>query len=278
MYYVEAGAGSPVLLIMGFGGDHTAWAFQMATLSARHRVIAFDNRGAGQTEAPDHPYTTRMMAGDALGLMDALEIARAHVIGVSMGGMIAQELALASPERVCSLHLGCTLARPDAYMLALNATWRDLRIGLGREATLRTLGLWLFAPTTYTEQPELVETVLLNALSNPYPQSLTGFLRQGEAIASHDAWDRLAAIRCPTLVSVAEEDILVPARFSREIAARIPGAELRTIPAAGHGYFMEQPAAFNALSLDFIARSARAAPSRNARERIGDRRGSGGGI
>jgi pimeloyl-ACP methyl ester carboxylesterase len=128
-----------------------------------------------------------------------------------------------------------------------------LRVGLGREATLRTLGLWLFAPTTYAERPELVETLLLNALSNPYSQSLTGFLRQGEAIASHDARERLKAIRCPTLVSVAEDDILVPAR-SREIAARIPGAELRVVSGAGHGYFLEQPDAFNTLSLDSIER------------------------
>lgn len=256
MYYVEAGAGEPVLLIMGFGGDHTAWAFQMGALSARHRVIAFDNRGAGQTEAPDHAYATPMMAADTLGLMDALGIDRAHVIGVSMGGMIAQELALKSPSRVRSLHLGCTLARPDAYMLALNAAWRDMRIGLGRAATLRTLGLWLFAPSTYAERPDLVETLLQNALANPYPQSLTGFLRQGEAIASHDARDRLRAIHCPTLVSVAEDDILVPPRFSREIASRIPGAELRVVPAAGHCYFLEQPEAFNKLSLDFIARSS----------------------
>ena len=256
MYYVEAGTGSPVLLIMGFGGDHTAWAFQMGAFSARHRVIAFDNRGVGQTESPDHPYATRMMAADALGLMDLLGIDRAHVIGVSMGGMIAQELALKSPDRVRSLHLGCTFARPDAYMLALNAAWRDMRIGLGREATLRTLGLWLFAPSTYAERPDLVETLLQTALANPYPQSVTGFLRQGEAVAAHDTRDRLSAIRCPTLVSVAEDDILVPPRFSREIAARIRGAELRLIPAAGHGYFLEQPDAFNALSLDFIARSA----------------------
>jgi pimeloyl-ACP methyl ester carboxylesterase len=170
--------------------------------------------------------------------------------------MIAQELALTHPERVRSLHLGCTLARPDAYMLALNAAWRDMRIGLGREATLRTLALWLFAPATYTERPDLLETLLQNSLANPYPQSLTGFLRQGEAVAAHDARDRLPAIRCPTLVSVAEDDILVPPRFSREIAARIPGAELRVVAAAGHGYFLERPDVFNELSLNFLARSS----------------------
>src|SRR5438093_1193668 len=122
MYYQDVGEGDPLLLIMGFGGDHLAWAFQMADFSKRHRVIAFDNRGVGQTDAPDHAYTTRMMAGDALGLMNALGIDRAHVLGVSMGGMIAQELALASPERVRSLHLACTFGRPRA---STERSWRE---------------------------------------------------------------------------------------------------------------------------------------------------------
>lgn len=257
IFYQDVGEGDPLLLIMGFGGDHTAWALQMADFAARYRVIAFDNRGVGQTDSPDHPYTTRMMAGDALGLMDALDIDRAHVLGVSMGGMIAQELVLARPDRVRSLHLACTFARPDAYMLALNSAWREMRIGLGRESTMRTLGLWLFSPITYTERPELIEVLLQNSLATPYPQSLAGFLRQGEAVAAHDALDRLSAIRCPTLVSVAEDDILVPPRFAREIVARIPGAELGLVPSAGHGYFLERPDVFNQLSLDFIVRSSR---------------------
>src|SRR5437867_11716923 len=121
MFYQDVGDGEPLVLIMGFGGDTTAWALQMADFPARHRVIAFDNRGVGRTDAPDHPYTTRMMARDALGLMDALGIDQAHVLGVSMGGMIAQELALVRPERVRSLHLGCTLARPAAPLLAPHA-------------------------------------------------------------------------------------------------------------------------------------------------------------
>jgi 3-oxoadipate enol-lactonase len=257
MFYQDVGEGDPVLLIMGFGGDHLAWAMQMADFAARHRVIAFDNRGVGQSDAPDAPYTTRMMADDALGLMDALGVDSAHVLGVSMGGMIAQELVLARPDRVRSLHLACTFGSPDPYMLALNSAWREIRIGLGRESTLRTLGLWLFSPTTYAERPELIEALLQTSLANPYPQSLIGFLRQGEAVAAHDALERLGAIRCPTLVSVAEDDILVPPRFAREIVARIPGAELRTIPAAGHGYFLERPDLFNELSLEFIARSSR---------------------
>src|SRR5437867_9198537 len=256
MFYQDVGDGEPLVLIMGFGGDTTAWALQMADFPARHRVIAFDNRGVGRSDAPDHSYTTRMMADDALGLLEALGVDSAHVIGVSMGGMIAQELTLARPERVRSLHLACTFARPDAYMLALNAAWREMRLGLGRESTLRTLGLWLFSPTTYAERPDFIEALLQNSLANPYPQSLAGFLRQSAAVAAHDALERLPAIRCPTLVSVAEDDILVPSRFAREIAARIPGAALRVVPDAGHCYFLERADAFNELCLDFLARSS----------------------
>jgi 3-oxoadipate enol-lactonase len=253
MFYVEVGRGEPLVLVMGFGGDHLAWGLQLPAFAQRHRVIAFDNRGAGQTDAPDHPYTVRMMAEDTAGLMDKLGIGRAHVVGVSMGGMIAQELALNHPQRVQSLHLGCTLARPDAYLQAVSAAWRELRARLDREATLRAIGPWLFAAVTYNERPEFVETIFQSALANPHPQTLTGFLRQGEAIQHHDTLDRLASIRCPTLVSAAEDDILVPPRLSRELAARIPGAVLHVVPGAGHVYFWERPEDFNALSLDFFA-------------------------
>ena len=254
MFYAEAGGGPPLLLIMGFGGDHLAWAYQFRVFAERYRVIAFDNRGAGQTDAPDTPYTTALMADDAAGLLDALGVDRAHVIGVSMGGMIAQELALRHPARVRSLHLGCTLARPDAYMRALVAAWRTLRTSLSREDMLRAVALWLFAPVTYEERPEFVEMVVQTALANPFPQTLVGFVRQSEAILGHDTLERLDAIRCPTLVSVAEDDILVPPRFSRRLAAGIPGAALRVLPGAGHVYFWEQPDAFNRLCLEFLAR------------------------
>jgi 3-oxoadipate enol-lactonase len=255
LHYVEAGTGTPVVLIMGFGGDHLAWGFQMpALVEAGFRVVAFDNRGAGQSDAPDHPYTTRMMAEDTAGLMNTLGIDRAHVVGVSMGGMIAQELALAHPARVRTLQLHCTYARPDRYLHALLEAWRTVRTTLGHEPSLRTIALWLFAPRTYNERPEFIEMLLANALANPFPQTLTGFLRQGDAVRAHDALDRLDALACPTLVSVADEDILVPPRFSEALAARIPGAALRRLPGAGHVYFWEIAEQFNAMCLEFIAR------------------------
>src|SRR5437773_1743127 len=198
MFYVEAGAGDPLVLVMGFGGDHLAWGLQIPAFAAKNRVVAFDNRGVGQSDAPDAPYTTPMMADDTVGLMDALGIARAHVCGVSMGGMIAQEIALRHPGRVRTLQLHATLARPDAYMHALSASWGELRPKLERDEWLRMLALWLFAPVTYAEHPELIELLLQNALANPYPQSLAGFVHQGEAVRAHDTLERLRDIRCPT--------------------------------------------------------------------------------
>jgi 3-oxoadipate enol-lactonase len=257
MHYVEAGRGEPLLLVMGFGGDHLAWGFQVPVFSERYRVIAFDNRGAGQSSVPDVPYTTPMMAGDAVGLLDALGIERAHVLGVSMGGMIAQELALAHPGRVRSLQLHCTYARPDRYMSWLMEAWRSVRTRATPEEWLRTVALWLFSPVTFQERPEFVETIIQAGLANPHPFTLTGFVRQGDAVRGHDALDRLPALRCPTLVSVADDDILVPPRFARALAAAIPGAELRTVAGAGHCYFWERADVFNAMCLEFLDRHAR---------------------
>ena len=252
LHYVEAGTGDPLLLVMGLGGDHLAWGLQMPVFAQRYRVIAFDNRGVGQSDAPDEPYTTRMMADDAAGLLSALGVERAHVIGLSMGGMIAQELALNHPARLWSLQLHATYARPDGYLRALVAAWRTVRAALGREEALRTMALWLFTPDAYNERPQLVENLLQTALANPYPQSLTGFLRQTEAVLAHDTLDRLGAIRYPTLVSVAEQDVLVPPRFSHELASRIPGAELVVIPGSGHVALWEHPDAFTETCLTFL--------------------------
>src|SRR5262249_23318805 len=185
MFYEGAGRGEPLILIMGIGGDHLAWAFQARAFAAHYRVVTFDNRGAGQTDAPEPPYTIRTMADDTAGLMDALGLPSAHIVGVSMGGMIAQELALAYPARVRSLHLACTTARPDAHMKALLAAWRDMRSVLTKEAMVRATMLWLFSYRTYDERPEFVETVIQTALANPFPQSLTGFLGQAAAVQGH---------------------------------------------------------------------------------------------
>ena len=256
LFYQETGdpASEPLLLIMGWGGDHTAWAFQMPALAESYRVIAPDNRGSGQSDQPDFPYSITGMADDVAGLLAELGVARAHVCGASMGGMIAQELALRHPERVRTLQLHCTLARPDAYGTLLVETLLRVHAREDREEWARAMLPWIICRKTVRERPEFVQLMLQRALDNPYPTSYTGLRRQAEAIGAHDTLERLGAIRVPTLITVGTEDILVPPAFSREIQDRLPEASLVLVPDAGHVHFLEQPQAFNDAMLGFLAK------------------------
>ena len=178
IYYQEIGSGEPLVMIMGLGGDLTAWAFQTPVFSQEFRCIVFDNRGAGRTDHPDTPYTIRMMARDTVSLLDGLGIDRAHVLGLSMGGMIAQEIAINEPSRVLSLQLHATLAKPDPYLQAVVATLVRARATFSKEEFARALLLWMFAPNTYSERPQLVELLVaplrisrseIQTLGRPWP-------------------------------------------------------------------------------------------------------------
>lgn len=256
LFYQDAGAsadtGEPLLLIIGWGADHTAWAFQVPAFSSEFRVIAPDNRGAGQTDQPDRPYSISGMAEDMLALLDTLRIERAHLSGASMGGMIAQEIALKHPERVRSLQLHCTLARPDAYGAMLVESLVRVKATGSREEYTRAILPWVLCRKTFADRPEFVRFLIERAVGHPFPTSLEGLKRQAEAIGGHDTLDRLAEIRIPTLITVGAEDILVPPALSRQIHERIPLSELLVLPEAGHLHFMEQFQAFNDACLRFL--------------------------
>jgi pimeloyl-ACP methyl ester carboxylesterase len=262
MYYEWHGqaVGTPVVLVMGLGGDCTAWAFQLAALAPRYRVLVFDNRGAGRTDAPDVPYTTPGMAADLLGLLDGLGIDQAHLLGLSMGGAIAQEAALAAPGRVRSLQLHATWAGPSPYLEALIRAVRAVRAQLDREAFHRALAVWLFTPETFARQPELVELVVQRATGDPHAPPAHAYLRQLDAALGHDARARLPRLRCPTLVAVGSQDLLTPPPLSRELARLVPAARLEILDGAGHGALWEAPAAFDAACLRFLAEVEGAGP------------------
>jgi pimeloyl-ACP methyl ester carboxylesterase len=257
LHYIAAGLGTPVVLLAGFGGDHLSWGLQFPAFRARHHTIAVDNRGSGRSSAPDVPYTTRVMADDVLALLDHLGIDAAHLVGISLGGMIAQELALAHPRRVLSLQLHSTAGRADPYLRILLETWRQVRAQLGREMVQQSMALWLFGRRTFAERPELIEMLMRQAATYPYAPSEAGFARQGEATVAHDALARLPAITCPTLITCGEDDMLVPSRFARELAEHVPHAELHIVREGGHMWCWEKPDEFNALALDFIAKHSR---------------------
>lgn len=244
--------GTPLVLVMGLGGDSTAWPFQLAAFVPRHRVLVFDNRGAGQSDAPDVAYTTRGMAQDLLGLLDGLGVGRAHLLGLSLGGAIAQEAVLAAPERFASLQLHATWAGPHPYFQALVHAVRMARREFDREGFYRALSVWLFTPRCFATQPDLVEAIVQQATHHAHPLPLHAYLRQTDAVLGHDARDRLHLIRCPTLVAVGSQDLITPPALADELARRIPGARHAELPGLGHGALWEAPDAFNRLCLDFL--------------------------
>jgi 3-oxoadipate enol-lactonase len=256
LFYEETGApdAPPLVLIMGWGGDHTAWAFQVPALALDHRVIALDNRGVGQSEVPEAPYTIPGMAADVVGLMDALGITRAHVCGASMGGMIAQELVLRHPERVRTLQLHCTAPRIDAYGRFLIDTLIAVKARGDREENVRAVMPWLLCRKTMVERPDFIRFWIERALTYPYPTGYEGLARQADAIRGHDTTARLGEIRVPTLLTTGAEDILVPPVSSHELHARIPGSQLVTLPEAGHLHFIEQADTFNAACVEFLGK------------------------
>lgn len=256
LFYQETGASDapPLVLIMGWGGDHTAWALQAPAFAAAHRVIALDNRGAGQSEVPDAPYTIAGMAQDVVGLMDALGIGRADICGASMGGMIAQELVLGHPDRVRTLQLHCTTPGIDAYSRFLIETLLAVKARGDREEYVRAVMPWILCRKTMAERPDFIRFWIDRALTYPYPIGLEGLSRQAQAIMGHDTRSRLGQICVPTLITTGTEDILVPPASSRELQAGIPGSSLQPIEDAGHLHFIEQAERFNAICLDFLTK------------------------
>jgi pimeloyl-ACP methyl ester carboxylesterase len=247
VYYEEHGSGEAILFVGGITIDHTGFGFQVEPLARRHRVIVFDNPGVGRTTGPDGPFTTALMAEVAAGLLAALGAAPAHVVGVSMGGAVAQELALDHAASVRSLLLQCTWGRPDPFFVALFRSWqtiaRDTPDILDR---FRAFWPWVFTPAWYEDAAGVAATEQMIA-ANPFPQSVRGFDDQAEACIAHDALDRVSAIATPTLITVGEHDLLVPPRHSYALHERIPGSLLHVWRDMGHAPWFEIPDEFNRL-------------------------------
>ena len=250
-YYEEAGSGEPLLMIMGLSGDLQAWALQVPTLARKYRVVTYDNRGAGRTSAPDKPYSIKQMADDAVGLLDTLGIARAHVLGFSMGGYIAQELAAAHPERVEKLILLATAPYIDGYGKVVVGNWVNVRrSNMSREQIVRYTSQFLYSPELLGDE-ERYERAVQNNLANPYAQQDHAFIRQAQAVLAFDARDRLPGLKSPTLVLVGKDDILVPPRNSEKLAKLIPGATMKTL-SGGHLGCIEYPHEYNETFIEFL--------------------------
>ncbi|HBB34952.1 MAG TPA: alpha/beta hydrolase [Cyanobacteria bacterium UBA8803] len=242
-----------LLLIAGFDSDSSTWAAMMQLLVQQYRVLRFDNRGMGQSEAPNTPYSIKQMATDAAALLDYLSIERVHIAGHSMGGQIAQELALAHPEKIQSLILLSSWAKGDEKFNSLIKLFGDLTDKIEGKLYQRVLLPWLFTDAFYSTPRAMVQLIYL--IENyPFPPTPHGLYYQTQAILGSDTSDRLTNIHCPTLVIVGKEDLLTPVRFSEQLAQGIPKAELTILEQGGHAFIVESADSVAKVMLDFLAK------------------------
>jgi 3-oxoadipate enol-lactonase len=240
IHYEAKGHGEPVLLIAGFAGDHSAWSVIAQKLAANYQVISYDNRGTGRTEANVADLSICQMARDASALIDALELGSAHVVGYSMGGMIAQELALTKPDQVQSLALIACCAQLDARGKFIIEQWGDLPQHLDATTVTRIILPWTMT-NRFFATPGAVEEFVAQILAHPHPPTLEGLKAQSRAISACDTLARLDQIACPTLVLTGREDIVFPVIAAEQLAKAIQGAKLTILERLGHGMLAEAP-------------------------------------
>jgi 3-oxoadipate enol-lactonase len=245
-YKVE-GRGEPLVMIMGLTASRSGWMAQTPFFKKYFQVITFDNRGAGKSSKPPGPYTTKMMADDVIGLMDYLGIKKAHIIGASMGGMIAQELAINHPERVMKLVLACTYARPAEMkeFTPEQAKMTQLSIDKVPDALVGLAFNKPFYRITFG---------VLNRIQTKFigAEGMTGIAGQRDACASHNTSDRLSLIKAPTLVIVGSRDRIINSISSEVIASKIPDARLIKVEGGSHSFSLEMRKEFNQNVLEFL--------------------------
>jgi 3-oxoadipate enol-lactonase len=256
LYYELHGEGPPLILVMGIGYDSSLWTLaQVPVLSTQFQVILVDNRDAGRSSKAIQPYKIADMADDLAGLLNALGIQRSHLLGLSMGGMIALEFALRHRDRLDRLVLAGTGAAPARSAVDPIQVWSWVK---ANDETGEVFGGQQFVSlfsTAFLRNHEAVRDTAALLASNPYPMSPEAYGRQANAYRQFDALDRLAAITAPTLVVVGEQDLLTPPWIAREVAEAIPGARFEVIRGDGSSHLVpiECPNEFNRLVLAFLS-------------------------
>jgi len=252
--YSIKGSGEPLILIGGYTMVKEAWRLQVEALSKEFKVITFDNRGVGETTVPEEPFTIADMAADTAGLMNALEIDSAHIFGISMGGLIAQIMALDYPDRVKKVVLGCTshggrhAVQPKKEVMETLAAASDPKIG--KEKAIRMRIPIVFSDRFIKEEPErLEEFVQFSKEHWPTPKGAQG---QMGALSIFNVKRRLGEIRCPVLSITGSEDRMMPPENAKLLEEGIEGAELYMVDGAGHSFYMEKPDEVNEVLLNFF--------------------------
>jgi len=269
MYYEVHGNGFPIILISGYSGSSEGWDVlvpRVSELSKHYKVITLDNRGTGRSSVPEGDYSIKTMGDDVAGLLDSIKIPRAHILGLSMGGMIAQELAINHPKKVKGLVLTCTTPGGSAFDAIP-----------GQPEALEKL-TWMFAPPPGMTPEAVLEEILklcyhreyfeknkarIMAFIPKYPTPLSTFEKHYDAIMKSDIYNRLKTIRSKTLVIHGEDDILIMPEGARILAKQIPNAELKMFRQAGHSVLEEKWEEVEPVILDFLKRLNQDSSSRS---------------
>jgi len=250
LYYERQGLGFPVLFISGLGGFASFWQEQIATFGKRFEVVTFDHRGIGQSDEARIGYTVDRMAADVISLMNALEIRRAHVVGHSTGGAIAQVMAIEHPNRLAAVVLSATWTKADAYFRRLYTFRKEVLQRLGPSSYLQSATLYWYPSWWVARNNERLRQMEAQSLATFAPiEIVTGRI---DAMLAFDRTSELGRIKTPTLVIGAEDDIVTPAYFSEELARLIPGAEVKLFPRGGHFLTHVRPREYNNAVLPFL--------------------------
>ena len=255
IHYEVHGSGEPLVLIPGFAAGAWIWFKHVAPLANKFKVVTFDPRGIGQSSFESEPLTMRLLADDTAALLQGLGIARAHILGVSFGGFVAQEFALAFPEATRTLSLCCTsFGGPKHVSPSMDILTAVLSTnGFNTEERIRRNLLPAFSPDFVRSHPDDVEEVIKLRLANPVVEE--AYRSQLKAGIGFDSESRVNLINAPTLVFSGDADRIVPVQNSRNLAERIPGARLRLVAGGSHLFFIEQPNEFNRTVVEFLTQN-----------------------
>ncbi len=248
-YYELHGEGDPLLCVMGLSADTVAWALQVPAWSAEFRTAIFDNRDVGQSDYVDDDYELEDLAADAFALADVLGWERFHLVGMSLGGTIAQRMALTHPERVRTLTLATTWGGSGRYGKLRAGWWGPLVQRSTREQRVDMMLTLTLSEGWLEQNADWIRELMLK---NPHPQDPAGFARQLWAGARHEARAELPSLTMPVHVIGAARDVLVPVWKSEELHELIPGSEYTVIEDSGHAVNVEQAETFNAAVLGFL--------------------------
>jgi pimeloyl-ACP methyl ester carboxylesterase len=252
LHYEISGNGEPLVLIPGLAGGAWIWSRLVAPLATNFRVVTFDPRGIGQSSFRSEPLTIRLLADDIADLLHGLGIDLAHILGASFGGFVAQEFALAYPDATRTLSLCCTSFGGPNHVAPSMETLMELAStnGFNTEDRIRRNLLPAFSPDFVRDYPDEIEKVINLRMASPVVEE--AYRCQLTAAVAFNAESRLCAIKAPTLVLSGDADVIVPAQNSRNLAAKIPGADLRLIEGGSHLFFIEQPDQFDRIVVEFL--------------------------